>query len=209
MTSNGYFLTLEGIEGAGKSTLIDYIANQARLAGKQVVTTREPGGTSIGEQIRSILLNTENASLSDNTELLLMFAARAQHIDEIIQPALNAGKLVICDRFTDASFAYQGGGRGIDEKRIQVLEDWTQQGLQPDLTLLFDLDVEIGLRRAGNRSQADRFEQEKVDFFERVRQCYLNRAERYSDRYQIIHSARPLDDVKQQLNSILSNKGLC
>ena len=209
MITSGLFITLEGVEGAGKSTLMDYMADLVSRAGHELVVTREPGGTKTGEQIRDILLDSNNEGLSDDTELLLMFAARAQHIQEIIKPALTENKIVICDRFTDASYAYQGGGRGIDSDRIKILEDWVQQGLQPDLTILFDLDVEIGLRRAGKRSEADRFEQEQKEFFEQVRACYLDRAKQFSERYRIIDSSKPLDAVKQQLKTVLQEKGLC
>ncbi len=209
MTTSGLFITLEGVEGAGKSTLMDYVAKLVSMAGREYILTREPGGTKTGEKIRAILLDNNNNSLSDDTELLLMFAARAQHIQQIIKPALKENKVVICDRFTDASYAYQGGGRGINLERIKTLEDWVQQGLQPDLTILFDLDVEIGLRRAGKRSEADRFEQEQKEFFERVRQCYLERAKIFSDRYRLIDSSKPLDDVKRQIETVFKEREIC
>lgn len=199
----GLFVTLEGIEGAGKSTLMTYIAELFTKADNNVVQTREPGGTKTGEKIRNILLDSNNVGVTDDTELMLMFAARAQHINEIIKPALSSGSIVICDRFTDASYAYQGGGRGIDTTRIQILEEWVQQGLKPDLTLLFDLDVETGLRRAGKRSEADRFEQEEVSFFKRIRKCYLDRAESEPERFRIIDSSQSFDNVKQQIETIL------
>ena len=199
----GLFITLEGVEGAGKSTLMDFVTELFNKAGHSVIQTREPGGTKTGEQVRDILLDSNNVGLTNDTELLLMFAARAQHIQEVIRPGLEAGKIVICDRFTDASYAYQGGGRGIDQKRIKQLEDWVQQGLKPDITLLFDLDVEIGLRRAGKRSEADRFEQEEISFFERIRSCYLERANNEPERFQIIDSAKTFDNVKQQIQAIL------
>lgn len=197
------FISLEGVEGAGKSSLMDYISELFTNAGNQVVQTREPGGTKTGEQIREILLDSNNIGLESNTELLLMFAARMQHIEEVIKPALASGQIVICDRFTDASYAYQGGGRGIEESRIQALEDWVQEGLKPDLTLLFDLDVEVGLRRAGKRSQADRFEQEDILFFERIRSCYLDRANKEPTRFRIIDSGESLENVKQQIQKVL------
>lgn len=208
MNNPGLFITLEGVEGAGKSTLMDYIADVISKAGHEVVLTREPGGTKTGEQIRDILLDNSN-KLSNDTELLLMFAARAQHIQQIINPALSEGKIVVCDRFTDASYAYQGGGRGIEHTRIRVLEEWVQQGLQPDLTILFDLDVETGLRRAGKRGEADRFEQEEKSFFERIRACYLDMAKQYAERYRVIDSAKSLDEVKQQIKNVLMEKELC
>ncbi len=199
------FITLEGVEGAGKSSLMDYISELFTRAGHVVIQTREPGGTITGEQIRDILLDSNNIGLENSTELLLMFAARMQHIEEIIKPAMASGQIVICDRFTDASYAYQGGGRGIEESRIKTLEDWVQQGLKPDLTLLFDLDVDIGLRRAGKRSQADRFEQEDILFFERVRSCYLERANKEPTRFRIIHSGESLENVKQQIQKVLQD----
>jgi len=202
-SNKGLFITMEGVEGAGKSTLMPYVAEILSEAGNEVIQTREPGGTKTGEQIRNILLDSKNVRLTDDTELLLMFAARAQHIHEIINPALATGKIVLCDRFTDASYAYQGGGRGIDSARIQILEDWVQQGLKPNLTLLFDLDVETGLRRAGKRSEADRFEQEEVSFFERIRSCYLDRAKNEPERFRIIDSSQSFDNVKLQIRAIL------
>jgi dTMP kinase len=201
--SQGLFVTLEGVEGAGKSTLMAYIAEIFTNTGKNVIQTREPGGTKTGEQIRAILLDSSNVGVTDDTELMLMFAARSQHISEIIKPALESGKVVICDRFTDASYAYQGGGRGIDTNRIEALESWVQQGLKPDLTLLFDLDVEIGLRRAGQRSEADRFEQEEINFFERIRECYLERAKSEPERFRTIDSSQSFDNVKQQIQDCL------
>lgn len=200
----GLFITLEGVEGAGKSTLMAYVAEIFLEKGKQVVQTREPGGTKTGEQIRSILLDSDNAGVTDDTELLLMFAARMQHIDEVIKPALSSGQIVICDRFTDASYAYQGAGRGLKSSRIQILENWVQQGLEPDLTLLFDLDVETGLRRASKRSKADRFEQEEISFFERVRTCYLNRAKSEPERFRIVDASQSFENVKQQIQTILA-----
>ena len=199
----GVFITLEGVEGAGKSTLMAYAAEYFAEKGREVIQTREPGGTKTGEQIREILLDSANVGVSDDTELLLMFAARMQHIDELIKPALASGKIVICDRFTDASYAYQGAGRGLDISRIQKLEDWVQQGLKPHLTLLFDLDVETGLRRANQRSEADRFEQEEISFFERIRACYLERAENEPERFRIVDASQSFDNVKQQIQTIL------
>jgi dTMP kinase len=199
----GLFITLEGVEGAGKSTLMSYVAEILSEAGNEVVQTREPGGTKTGEQIRDILLDSKNVGVTDDTELLLMFAARAQHINEIIKPAISSGKIVLCDRFTDASYAYQGGGRGIDPSRIKILEDWVQQGLNPNLTLLFDLDVETGLRRAGKRSEADRFEKEEASFFERIRSCYLERAKNEPERFRIVDSSQSFDNVKKQIQDIL------
>lgn len=197
------FITLEGVEGAGKSTLMAYAAEYYAEKGREVIQTREPGGTKTGEQIRAILLDSDNETLTDNTELLLMFAARMQHIDEVIKPALSSRQIVICDRFTDATYAYQGAGRGLDITRIEALENWVQQGLKPDITLLFDLDVETGLRRANQRSDADRFEQEEISFFERIRNCYLKRAENEPERFRIIDASKSFEDVKQQIQTIL------
>lgn len=205
----GKFITLEGIEGAGKSTMLNFISEQLQQAGNEVVVTREPGGTHVGEKLREILLDNNNDQLSDDTELLIIFAARAQHLQQVIRPALDAGHYVVCDRFTDASYAYQGGGRGMSTERIKQLEHWVQQGLKPDLTILFDLDVATGLRRAGKRGEADRFEQEHVDFFERIRQCYLDRASVEPDRYRVIDAASSVDNVKQQIQSVLKDKQLC
>ncbi|MEM7027620.1 MAG: dTMP kinase [Pseudomonadota bacterium] len=209
MSHKGLFITLEGVEGAGKSTLLDVIANLLHGAGKNVLITREPGGTKTGEQLREILLEQTNTQITSDTELMIMFAARSQHISEVIRPALAQGKIVLCDRFTDASYAYQGAGRGIDADRISTLEEWVQAGLKPDLTLLFDIDVELGLRRAGRRGDADRFEQEQIDFFERVRHCYLQRAKAEPNRFKLINAAESLDNVKQQISHILNQADLC
>ena len=199
----GIFITLEGVEGAGKSTLMAYVAEFYADKGRDVIQTREPGGTKTGEQIRAILLDSDNQSLTDNTELLLMFAARMQHIDEVIKPALSAGQIVICDRFTDATYAYQGAGRGLEITRITELENWVQKGMKPDITLLFDIDVETGLRRANQRSDADRFEQEEISFFERIRSCYLQRAEHEPERFRIVDSSQSFENVKKQIQTIL------
>ena len=199
----GVFITLEGVEGAGKSTLMAYAAEYYAEKGREVIQTREHGGTKTGEQIRAILLDSNNETLTDNTELLLMFAARMQHIDEVIKPALSSGHVIICDRFTDATYAYQGAGRGLDITRIEALENWVQQGLKPDMTLLFDLDVETGLRRANQRSDADRFEQEEIHFFERIRSCYLKRAENEPERFRLVDASQSFEDVKLQIQTIL------
>ena len=166
--------------------------------------TREPGGTSLGEDIRELLLGHRHDGMSDDTELLLMFAARNEHLSRVIRPALAAGQWVLCDRFTDASYAYQGGGRGISTARIARLEQWVQQGLQPDLTLLFDIPVAVGLERTRERAQGpDRFETQQLEFFERVRQCYLDRA--HNDRrFRIIDAGQPLEQVQLQLSNFLT-----
>ena len=207
--TRGKFITLEGIEGAGKSTMVNFIAEQLRAAGNDIVVTREPGGTRIGEQLREILLDKSNDQLCDDAELMIIFASRAQHLKQVIEPALAAGQHVLCDRFTDASYAYQGGGRGMNPERIAQLEQWVQQGLKPDLTLLFDLDVNTGLRRANKRGEADRFEQEEVDFFERTRQCYLDRAAVEPDRFSIIQADATIEQVKEQIAAVLKASSLC
>lgn len=199
----GKFITLEGGEGAGKSTQMAYVEQFLRQAGKKVHITREPGGTDLGEAIRGLLLDHRQTAMGNDTELLLMFAARAQHIAELIQPALNNGEWVLCDRFTDATYAYQGGGRGIDMDRIATLEDWVQGSLRPDLTLLLDLPVDIGLSRAGERGELDRFEREKHDFFERVRQAYLDLASQHPDRYRIIDASLDIHQVNAQIDGAL------
>ena len=185
----GYFITVEGGEGVGKSSNLAFIEAYLRNAGKDVVMTREPGGTHLGEKIRELLLDAAQASMAVDTELLLMFAARAQHLAEVIKPALADGKWVVCDRFTDATYAYQGGGRGVDGQRIAQLEQWVQGNLRPDLTLLLDLPVQQGLHRAGQRSEPDRFEREQHSFFERVRETYLIRARQESNRFRVIDAA--------------------
>ena len=195
----GRFITLEGSEGSGKSTNLAFIHQQLQAAGLDVVLTREPGGTPLSEQIRDLLLDHRNGAMHSDTELLLMFAARAQHINEVILPALGRGQWVLCDRFTDATYAYQGSGRGIDEGRIAQLEQWVQGDLRPDLTFFLDLPVEIGLARAGERGEPDRFEREQIDFFERVRRGYLAQAERHPERYRLVDASQPLEQVQVQL----------
>ena len=201
----GLFITLEGIEGAGKSTAVDFIEEFLIKEGHDVIKTREPGGTVIGEQIREILLNNENHTLTYDTELLLVFSARAQHIQEVILPALSSGKIILCDRFTDASYAYQGGGRDIDASRINLLEKWVQGDLRPNLTLLFDLDASVGMQRTKKRCDADRFEQEEISFFKKIRNTYLERAKKEPQRFRIINSALSLERVKKQIITILKD----
>jgi dTMP kinase len=199
----GKFITLEGGEGVGKSSNIAFIAELLRQHGKEVVLTREPGGTPLAERIRTLLLDKNETAMCADTELLLMFAARAQHLAEIIVPALHHGKWVLCDRFTDATYAYQGAGRGIANSRIAQLENWVQAELRPDLTVLLDLPVHEGLRRANHRSAPDRFEQERADFFERVRQGYLELARRSPQRYRVIDASPELAVVQQQITKAL------
>jgi dTMP kinase len=199
----GKFITIEGTEGVGKSTNMDFIEAWLEKAGKELVVTREPGGTELGEKLRAVLLDAKEQSMSDDTELLLMFAARAQHLQEVIIPALDAGKWVLCDRFTDATYAYQGGGRGIDMSRIAQLEQWVQGDLRPDMTLILDLPVAEGLERAGKRSTPDRFELEKHDFFNKVRDTYLARAAASPERYQVIDAAPSVTEVQQSIQTVL------
>lgn len=201
--TRGRFITVEGTEGVGKTSNLDFIERLLRDAGKAVVRTREPGGTALGERLRAILLDAGEDGIDDDAELLLMFAARAQHLAEVIRPALNAGKWVLCDRFTDATYAYQGGGRGVPASRIAVIEQWVQGDLRPDLTLLLDLPVERGLARAGERSSPDRFEQEQAAFFERVRRAYLERARQEPQRFRIIDASPPLPEVQAQIRQVL------
>lgn len=201
----GCFITLEGSEGSGKSTNLHYIHERLKQSGIDVVLTREPGGTPLGEAIRELLLDHRQQAMASDTELLLMFAARAQHLHELILPALEAGKWVLCDRFTDATYAYQGAGRGIERERIAQLEQWVQGPLRPDLTLFLDLPVAQGLARAGERAELDRFEREAIDFFERVRQGYLAQAEAEPRRYRVVDASCPLEEVQSQLAAILDN----
>jgi len=173
-------------------------------AGKKLHVTREPGGTDLSEQIRGLLLDHRQTAMDSDTELLLMFAARAQHLAQLIRPALAAGEWVLCDRFTDATYAYQGGGRGIDMARIALLEDWVQGSLRPDLTLLLDLPIDVGMARAGQRGELDRFEREKVDFFEKVRQTYRDRAAAEPERFRVIDAAQDIEQVQQQITAVLT-----
>jgi dTMP kinase len=200
--NRGLFITLEGGEGAGKSTSLAFVREFLEQAGRRVLVTREPGGTPLGEKIRELLLHGRE-SMDVDTELLLMFAARAEHLARVIRPALAAGACVACDRFTDATYAYQGGGRGVPEARIRILEDWVQQGLRPDLTLLLDIPVAQGLGRAGQRSAPDRFEREKIDFFERVRNRYLAAAASEPQRIRVIDATCDIPQVQAQLRNAL------
>ena len=202
----GRFITIEGGEGAGKSTMMSRVANWLESTGHRVVRTREPGGTDLAEKLREILLDRNNISLSDRAELLLVFAARAQHLDELIRPALARGDWVLCDRFTDATWAYQGGGRGLPRDEIASLETLVHGDLQPDLTLLLDLPVELGMKRAARRSQADRFEQESALFFKQVRDAYLERAEAAPERFAVIDASRNMDEVWSQIDSVLQKR---
>lgn len=196
----GKFITLEGIDGAGKSTHLPWIADWLRARGHQVVVTREPGGTPLGEMLRDLLLSQ---SMHRETETLLMFAARREHIDKVIRPAMEKGHWVISDRFTDATFAYQGGGRGIPLAKLEVLEQWVQEGLEPDLTLLFDVPPEVSEARLALNATRDRFEQEKRDFFARVREAYLARARACPGRMRVVDGGRSVAAIRAELETIL------
>lgn len=205
---SGVFVTLEGVEGVGKSTQLGVMRDHLEQAGKQVVMTREPGGTPFAEAVRELLLAPREEAVAADAELLLMFAARAAHLEERIRPALAAGAWVVCDRFTDATYAYQGGGRGIPQQRIAMLEEFVQAGFRPQATLLLDAPVEVGLARARNRDATpDRFEREAEDFFQRVRAVYHQRVAAEPERFVVIDAARPVDavstSVRQALDSLL------
>jgi dTMP kinase len=197
------FITLEGIEGVGKTSNRDYIRTLLEENGKQCVVTREPGGTPLGESLRELLLQHSDEHMSDDAELLLMFAARAEHINKVIRPALEAGKYVLCDRFTEATYAYQGGGRQLSVAKIADLEAWVQGDLRPDLTIILDAPVEVGRERAGKRSTPDRIETEKNDFFERVRNAYLDMARQHPERICTVDASLPLEQVQLQIKQQL------
>lgn len=201
--STGRLITIEGIEGAGKSSNVQWIQSLLEGAGKKVLCTREPGGTPLGEEIRTLLLDHRAEGMNATSELLLLFAARAEHLAQRIRPALERGDWVLCDRFTDATYAYQGEGRKLSPMPIQTLEALVQGGLRPHLTLLLDLPVEVGLARTGRRGQPDRFEQEKIDFFRRVRIGYQALAVRESQRIRIVDATSPLAQVQDQIKGIL------
>lgn len=200
--AQGKFITLEGVDGAGKSTHIPTIAELLRARGKEVLLTREPGGTPLGEKLRELLLHE---AMHPETESLLMFAARREHLEQVIRPALARGAYVISDRFTDASFAYQCGGRGVDTAKVAALEQWVQGEFQPDLTLLFDLPVAVSTQRLANARNPDRFEREKADFFERIRAAYLARAEQFPQRFRVIDSGKPIPEIQAELQEILAS----
>nr|WP_315597062.1 dTMP kinase [uncultured Cupriavidus sp.] len=197
----GKFITFEGIDGAGKSTHIEWVAERLR-ARATVVTTREPGGTPLGEDLRGLLLHRK---MDLETEALLMFAARREHIAQVIEPALARGDWVISDRFTDATFAYQGGGRGLPRERLEVLEQWVQGGLQPDLTLLFDVPLETAAARLANAREPDKFEAESRAFFERTRAEYLRRAAEAPARFRVIDATESIDEIRVKLEKIISS----
>lgn len=202
MTSS--FISIEGGEGAGKSTSIEYIQAKLEACGIACLVTREPGGTPMAEDIRKLLLQHRDEVVDPYTELLLMFASRRQHVQNVIRPALAAGKWVICDRFTDASFAYQGFGRGLDQDFITSLKRWVHGDLNPTMTLLFDLDIELGMARAGKGADFDRIETETMSFFERVREGYLTQAKAEPDRYRMVDAAQPIAGVERQLDVFLA-----
>lgn len=202
----GFFITVEGTEGVGKSTNIAFIQQLLAEQGKKLLVTREPGGTPLAEEIRAMLLSQRQEPVANDAELLLVFAARAQHLAQTIKPALAQGKWVLSDRFTDATFAYQGAGRGLDWQRIAQLEQFVQGDLRPDLTLLLDLPVEVGMARASARSAPDRFETEKQAFFERVRAGYLRRVQEEPSRFAVIDASAPLGNVQQQIKDALITK---
>jgi dTMP kinase len=200
----GWFITLEGGEGAGKSTSLAFVRRWLEQAGHTVVMTREPGGTPLGERVREILLHARDLDIATEGEALLMFAARAQHLSQVILPALAQGAAVVCDRFTDATYAYQGGGRGLPAGRIAALETWVQGDLRPDLTLLLDVPVAVGLARAKGRGEPDRFEREEQEFFERVRNCYRARAAAEPGRIRIVDASPSPSEVERQIAAILA-----
>ncbi len=204
---SGRFITVEGGEGVGKTTNLDFIESLLRSDGHDVVRTREPGGTPLAESVRELLLAPRDEPVSELAELLLVFAARAQHIEQVIKPALARGQWVLCDRFTDATYAYQGAGRGMDVTAIAKLEQLVQQNLRPDLTLLLDVPVEIGMSRASARSTPDRFESEQLHFFELVRAEYLQRASDEPERFVIIDASPELAEVQQQIRRALEKFG--
>ncbi|MDX1803840.1 MAG: dTMP kinase [Alcanivorax sp.] len=201
---NGRFITLEGGEGAGKSSNLHWLAEQLRDRGHSVVVTREPGGTDLAERIREVLLAPGAEVMADDTELLLVFAARAQHLDALIRPALARGDWVLCDRFIDATWAYQGAGRGLDAGVIARLEQMVVRDTLPDMTLLFDVPVPVGMGRAGKRAALDRIEQEDQAFFERIRECYRQRAHQQSERFRLIDASLSLDAVREQMTPLLA-----
>ena len=204
--NRGIFITIEGVEGVGKSTNIEYIKQYLGNLNIDYLVTREPGGTLLAENIRDLLLSIGDDSPVELCELLLIFSARAQHIEKVIEPALKGGTWVICDRFTDATYAYQGGGRGMNAKLISELETMVQGSLRPDLTIILDLDPETGLTRAKNRGELDRFEREHVDFFMKVREVYLQIATNYPERCAVINAGNELDEVSRDIELLLKTR---
>lgn len=202
--ARGKFITLEGVDGAGKSTHIPLITELLRAGGRELVVTREPGGTQLAERLREMLLHD---AMCAETETLLMFAARREHLAQVILPALERGAWVLSDRFTDASFAYQHGGRGVSASKIETLERWVQESLQPDMTLLFDVPVAVSCQRLAGARDPDRFEQENADFFERIRTAYLERARQFPQRFRIIDASRTIPEIQETLRALLHGLG--
>lgn len=200
------FITLEGSEGVGKTSNMEYIKSRLQEKSIEFIETREPGGTPMGEALREMLLGEDFKGMSDDTELMLMFAARAEHVAKVIRPALEKGQWVLCDRFTDATYAYQGGGRQLDVERIQGLENWVLGDLRPDLTILLDAPIEVGRERAGKRSTPDRFEQERDGFFNRVRDTYLARAKAEPERIKLVDASLDLVSVQKQIDLVLNEE---
>ena len=203
MTNMSKFITLEGIEGVGKTSNLRYIKECLERAGHDCVVTREPGGTNLGEALRGLLLSHSDDNMSADAELLMMFAARAEHLSKVILPAIENNQTVLCDRFTEATYAYQGGGRMLDVDKISKLEDWVQGDLRPDLTVILDAPVEIGRARAGRRSEPDRIEKEHDDFFQRVREAYIELANHYPHRICLVDASVGLKNVQQQIHEKL------
>jgi dTMP kinase len=203
--TTGKFITFEGIDGAGKSTHLSFVASLLHDHGHTVITTREPGGTPLGEQLRSLLLKEK---MHLETEALLMFASRREHLAQVIEPALARGDWVVSDRFTDASFAYQGGGRGLDRRKLEALEQWVHPHLQPDLTLLFDVPLELARARLNKSRELDRFEQEQADFFAATQAEYRRRAAQFLERFRIIETIKPVSEVNQEITKIIEEFGL-
>jgi dTMP kinase len=199
--SKARFITFEGVDGAGKSTGLEWFANALRERGVDLLVTREPGGTPLGEKLRELVLHE---SMHAETEAMLMFASRREHVEQVIRPALQRGTWVISDRFSDASFAYQGGGRGVPVAKLEQLEQWTHGDLQPDLTLLFDIPIEVARARLSNNASLDKFEREQGEFFDKVRQAYLARVSKTPDRYAVIRAEKSLEEVQQQLADVLA-----
>ena len=200
--SKARFITFEGVDGAGKSTGLEWFANALRERGVDLLVTREPGGTPLGEKLRELVLHE---SMHAETEAMLMFASRREHVEQVIRPALQRGTWVISDRFSDASFAYQGGGRGVPVAKLEQLEQWTHGNLQPDLTLLFDIPIEVARERLSNNVSLDKFEREQGEFFDKVRQAYLARVAKTPQRYAVIRAEKSLNEVQQQLADILAS----
>ncbi|MCW9015702.1 MAG: dTMP kinase [Kangiellaceae bacterium] len=203
MNNLGKFITLEGSEGVGKSTSLNFVKELVESKGHKVIVTREPGGTPLAEDLRATLLSNRKEKIESDAELLMMFAARAQHVNQLIKPALESGTWVICDRFVDASYAYQGGGRGIPFERIKFLEEWTLGQFKPDLTVLLDMSVKEGMERTRQRGAPDRFEVEKIEFFERIREAYLQRAAAEPHRIHIVDAAPSIEEVQRSLRALV------